>query len=115
MDYVTIDSLRIVGKHGHFEQERRVEQEFVVSLKVGFDAKPAGKSDELVDTIDFDVLKNIVERTFAEKSRYLVEALAEEIAQKILAQTPAKEATVSIQKTAVWPNGVPGIVVTRSK
>jgi dihydroneopterin aldolase len=115
MDYVTIDSLRIIGKHGHFEHERRVEQEFVVSLKVGFDTKPAGVSDELGDTIDFDVMKTIVEEIFARQSRYLVEALAHEIAERILADTPAHEATVSIQKTAVWPNGVPGVLITRSK
>lgn len=115
MDYITIDHLRIQGKHGHFEHERQVEQEFLISLKVGVDAREAGKSDELADTIDYDHVRSIVQEIFKGTSHYLVEALAEEIAQRILADTPAREVTISIQKTAVWPNGVPGVVITRSR
>ena len=114
MDYITIDDLRIQGAHGHYEHERQVEQEFLISLKVGVDAKEAGKSDSLADTIDYDKLRGIIEDVFKGKSHYLIEALAEEIAEKILQETPAKEVTISIQKTAVWPNGVPGISLTRA-
>ena len=115
MDYITINDLRIQGAHGHYEHERQVEQEFLISIKVGMNAKEAGKSDQLADTIDYDKLRMITEDVFKGKSHYLIEALAEEIAQKILQETPAKEVTISIQKTAVWPSGVPGVLITRSK
>ena len=115
MDYITIDSLRIQGAHGHYEHERQVEQEFLISMKVGIDAKEAGKSDKLDDTIDYDKLRSIAQEVFKGKSYYLIEALAEEIAQEILKETSVKEVTISIQKTAVWPNGIPGVVITRTK
>jgi dihydroneopterin aldolase len=115
MDYITIDSLRIQGTHGYYEHERQAEQEFCVSLKVGVDAKEAGKSDELADTIDYDKLRTITEDVFKGRPRYLIETLAEEIAENILKEMLVREVTISIQKTAVWPNGVPGVVVTRSK
>ncbi|MDR3546778.1 MAG: dihydroneopterin aldolase [Candidatus Pacebacteria bacterium] len=115
MDYITIDNLHVHGAHGHYEHERQVEQEFVVSLKVGIDAHPSGESDVLGDTIDYDGLRAIVGDIFNGKSHYLVEALAEEISQRILSETIAQEVTISIQKTAVWPNGVPGIVTFRRK
>ena len=115
MDYITIDTLSIRAAHGHYEHERKVEQEFVVSLRVGIDARPAGASDTLSDTIDYDVLRTVTEEVFQSKPHYLVEKLAEEIAQKILNGTSAKEVTITIQKTAVWPNGVPGISITRSR
>ena len=115
MDYITIDDLRIQAKHGHYEQERKIEQEFLISLKVGIEMKAAGDSDVLSDTIDYDILRGIVTDIFAGQSHYLVEALAEEIAHAILEKTIAREVTISIKKTAVWPSGIPGIVLTRTK
>ena len=115
MDYITLDDFRIKSTHGHHEHERRVEQEFLVSLRVGFDAHAAAASDNLPDTIDFDDLRKITEGVFAGKSYYLVEALAEEIAQRILNETVAREVSVSIKKTMVWEDAVPGISITRNK
>jgi dihydroneopterin aldolase len=115
MDYVTVDGLKIRGVHGHHEHERRVEQEFEVSLKVGCDIGAAGQSDKLPDTIDFDFLRGVVEKIFASKSYYLVEALANDIATAILEDVRAKEAIVSIKKTAVWPDATPGVIITRSR
>jgi dihydroneopterin aldolase len=115
MDYLTITDLRINAAHGHYEHERRVEQEFLVSLRVGFDARTASVSDALSDTIDYDSLRAIVENVFKGATHFLIEALAEEITRRVLADTSAQEVSISIQKTAVWPSGVPGITITRSK
>jgi dihydroneopterin aldolase len=115
MDYITIDDLRVNAAHGHYEKERQVEQEFLISLRVGIDAHAAGNSDKLADTIDYDSLRTSVEEVFKGKSHYLIEALAEEVAQKVLKDTIAREVSISIKKTAVWPNGVPGISITRTK
>jgi len=113
MDYLTVEGLTVYGAHGHYDHERTREQEFQVSLKVGAHLVRAGQSDALTDTIDYDDLKRIVLETFAKESRYLIESLAETIAERILATTFASEATVSIQKKAVWDNGVPGVIITR--
>jgi dihydroneopterin aldolase len=116
MDYITIDNLHIRGTHGHYEHERKLEQEFVVSLKVGIDAYPAGESDALADTIDYDALHAVVENVFKGNPHYLIEALGNEIAERILAEMPSsQEVTISIQKTAVWPNGIPGVIITRAR
>jgi dihydroneopterin aldolase len=113
MDYLTIDSLTIYGAHGHYDHERTKEQEFEVTLRVGTHLRRAGQSDALTDTIDYDILKRIVLETFARESRYLIESLAESIAERILRETPALEASVTIRKKAVWDNGVPGVSITR--
>ncbi len=115
MDYLTIDNLSIQATHGHYEQERHVEQEFVVSLKAGIDARTAAQTDLLTDTVDYDDLRKIIEDVFKGKTHYLIEALAEEIIQKIFVETPVQEVTLSIKKTAVWPNGVPGILTTKKR
>jgi FolB domain-containing protein len=51
MDYIHITNLFFSGKHGYFEKERKVEQEFAIEVKLGFDTVKAGKSDKLADTI----------------------------------------------------------------
>lgn len=113
MDYLTIDSLTIYGAHGHYDHERTKEQEFEVSLRVGMHLRRAGQSDALLDTLDYDVLKRIIEETFARESRYLIESLAEKIAERILQETSALEVRIAIKKKAVWDNGVPGVSITR--
>ena len=115
MDYITVDALRVSASHGHYEHERKTEQEFLVTLRVGYESRPAGASDQLADTIDYDDLRRIVHETFAGAQRYLVERLAEDIATEILKDDRATEVRISIQKTAVWPDGVPGVEITRKR
>lgn len=115
MDYVTLEHFKITGVHGHHEHERRIEQEFEISLKVGCDVGAAGKSDKLPDTIDFDFLRACVEEVFRNRSYYLVETLAEDIAERIFTDARAKEVVISIKKNAVWPDAIPGIIVTRTR
>ena len=113
--FVTVDSLRIHGKHGHYAHERNVEQEFDVALVVGFDTRKAAQSDNLKDTLDYDTLQNIVTSIFSKKSKYLVESLAEEIASQILNDSRVSEVMVSIKKVAVWKEGIPGVKIIRKR
>lgn len=112
---ITVDHLRIHGKHGHYEEERNVEQEFDVCLVVACDTRSAAQSDELQDSLDYDVLKDIVQKVFSQKSRYLIEALAEDIAEKILADSRVSGVEVSIKKVSVWKEGVPGVKIVRKR
>ncbi len=113
MDYLTIDGLSVLGAHGYYDHERQKEQTFTVSLRIGTHLRTSGQSDALGDTIDYDVLKRIVLETFAKETRYLIESLAETVAERILRETPALEVTISIQKPEVWETGTPGISITR--
>ncbi len=114
MDYIHIDNFRVGGIHGHYEKEWSREQDFDIALRVGFESK-AGHTDTLADTIDYDDLKAIIEETFAGKRRFLIEKIAEEIADKVLKDTRIKEVSLTIRKLEAWENGVPGITITRSQ
>ncbi len=115
MDYIHIDNLSFSGKHGVYANERRVEQEFIISLRLGFDTKGAGKSDDLSDTVDYQKVKDVVAEIIEGSSRYLIEKLAEEIATRILEDARVQSAEVTIKKTAVWDNGTPGVTILRSQ
>jgi 7,8-dihydroneopterin aldolase/epimerase/oxygenase len=113
MDYIHIDKLFFSGKHGVYAKERRLEQEFEISLRLTFDTSVSAKSDKLKDTVDYQRVKNIVEKAITGGSRYLVEKLGEEIALQILEDKRIGRVEVTIKKTAVWDNGVPGVTIIR--
>jgi dihydroneopterin aldolase len=113
MDYIHIDGLRIVGKHGHYMRERRGTQDFEVSIRVAVDVQKAGKSDKLRHSINYSDVKRIIEDVFAAAPRYLLETLAEDIAKKVLKDKRAKEVTVTIKKLDIWKNGIPGVTIVR--
>jgi dihydroneopterin aldolase len=115
MDTIHIDQLRFKGKHGVYAQERRVEQEFEVSIKIMVDTASAGKSDAIGDTVNYEAIKNTVEEVIQGSSRYLIEVLAEDIATRTLADSQIHSVEVTIRKTAVWDNGVPGVTILRTR
>jgi len=115
MDSIHIKNLRFNGKHGVYEKERHVEQEFLIDIVLFMDTKKAGQSDALSDTVDYQAIKDITAAVVEGESRYLIEKIADEIAVKILEDVRIQRVEVTIQKTAVWENGVPGVTVTRSR
>jgi dihydroneopterin aldolase len=89
------------GTHGVYEDEQQNPQPFEVDVELALNLQPAGLSDDLDQTIDysrvFDTCRQIVEST-----RFnLIEALAEAIAQELLAGWPADEVTIRIRKPRV--------------
>lgn len=118
-DRIILEGMRFEGTHGVFPEEQVTPQPFEVDVELAANLQPAGLSDELGLTIDygrvFDVCRQIVEST-----RFnLIEALAEAIAQELLADFPiAESVTVRIRKPSVQLGGVfraAGIEVRRRR
>jgi dihydroneopterin aldolase len=100
-DRIVIEGMVFQGTHGVHEREQLVPQPFEIDVELSLNLQPAGLSDDLALTADygrvFEVCRQIVEST-----RFrLIEALAEAIAQEVLAGFPADEVTVRIRKPAV--------------
>lgn len=105
-DRIFIEGMLFQGTHGVYEEEQLRPQPFDVDVELRMNLQPAGLADDLTLTADygrvFEVCRQIVESTrFA-----LIEALAEAIAQELLAGFPAEEVTVRIRKPAVKLGGV---------
>ena len=115
MDYIHIDNLVFRGKHGWFAKERRIEQEFALSVKLGVDTSNAAQSDNLADTVNYSEVKDKIQAVIKGGSRFLIETLAEEIAHKVLEDKRIQTVEVTIQKPEVWQNGVPGVTIVRSR
>jgi dihydroneopterin aldolase len=115
MDFILIDKLVCKGKHGHYEHEHRVEQEFEVWAKLGVELAAASASDKLQDTVDYDDIKKSIQDVIDGSSRYLIEKLAEDMAQKILENKRIASVELTIKKPQAWDNGVPGVTIVRSR
>lgn len=84
--------------HGVWDEEREVGQRFQVDVEIFGDTSKAGRSDLLRDTIDLYQLYNVVEGVVTGRSYKLVEALAEEISQTLLAQFSIPRVRVRVRK-----------------
>ncbi len=114
-DRVFIEKLSLKGRHGVLPREREAEQEFLVDMSAQCDTRPAARSDELKDAIDYDRFREIARDLVSGSSFYLIETLAEKIAEKILEDRRIASVSITIRKPSVYTDALPGISITRSR
>jgi dihydroneopterin aldolase len=115
MDRIFIEKLLLKGRHGVLDHERLVEQEFLVDISVEFDTHNAAKSDKIKDTIDYVRFYEIARDVMGGAPFFLIERLAETIAQKILEDARIEQVSISVRKPLALEAGVPGVTVIRAR
>ena len=89
MDKINIKNLEIFAKHGVYAEERALGQKFVISAVLYLDLRRAGKTDELEESVDYGKICHVIKNFSERKTFSLIEALAENLAEKILMDNPA--------------------------
>lgn len=84
MDIIYLNSLRVDALIGVWEWERRIRQTLVLDLELGTDARRAGASDDIADTIDYKAVSDRVIAFTRDSEFKLIEALAEQLARIVL-------------------------------
>ncbi|MFT4037906.1 MAG: dihydroneopterin aldolase [Thermomicrobiales bacterium] len=84
-DEIHLDGMRFYGYHGVHPEERKLGQRFRVDVALGVDLRPAGRSDDLTQTVSYSAAWTEVRRIVEGEPRNLIEAVAEEIAATLLA------------------------------
>lgn len=98
MDTITLTGVSANGKHGVLDFEKQRAQNFVVDTTLYLDLAAAGQSDDLNDTVDYGrVAKQIVAIIEGEHVD-LIEKLAADIADAILAIDPIQRVDVTVHK-----------------
>ncbi len=110
-DRITLTGVCGRGFHGVFEHERREGQDFVVDVELAVDLGPAGRSDDLADTVNYGEIGAAVLARIEGEPFDLVERLAEVIADDALAHGAVDEVVVTVHKPQA-PVGVPFADVT---
>ncbi len=99
LDTLYINDLIIPCIIGIFENERKEKQQIIINVALSVDTQKAGKSDDIKDTVNYhDLSIKIV--NMVEKSKfYLLEKLAQEIANICLKNKLIKQVTVRVEKS----------------
>ena len=97
-DEIALTGLRVFGRHGVYEEERRVGQDFVIDLSLHLDTRPAAASDDVADTVHYGVLAEEVARIVGGEPVDLLETLADRIARHVLADERIDAVRVTVHK-----------------
>jgi FolB domain-containing protein len=98
MDRILISDLRTRCIIGINDEERREKQDIVINLALSTDTRKAGRSDRFEDALDYRALKKRILSVVEASQYYLVEALAERVAEICLENPAVQQAQVKVEK-----------------
>lgn len=97
-DRIALRGLRVRGRHGVLAEERRDGQDFLVDAVLEVDARPAARSDDLRDTVDYGALAHRLAEVVAGEPVDLLETLADRLAQVCLADARVRAVELTVHK-----------------
>lgn len=110
---MTIYTIRLTNcaffaRHGVHDEEEFLGQRFFVDAELDVDPGEALREDSIESTVDYGVAFTEIEKIVTGKRRYLIEALAFEVAKALCARfAQIRRAKITIRK----PNApVPGVL-----
>lgn len=106
-DSITLHNMSFYAYHGVTKAERQVGQRFFLDVTFWLDLSKPGRTDNVRDTADYEMVYRVISDMTLTKRYHLIEALAQDIADKILASVPAIEAVeVTVRKPQVPLGGI---------
>ena len=116
MDVIYIRDLRLDTVIGAYEHERRQPQALQFDIEIGKPSIRACHSDRLEDTIDYAAVVRGIQEILASHRFYLLEPLAEQIADMILSRFDARWIRLEVTKAGIVPGArFVGVRIERSK
>lgn len=116
-DRIELRGVRAFGRHGVYDFERAEGQEFVADIVLHLDLAPAGRSDDVRDTVHYGELAEKVASIIAGEPVDLIETLAGRVADAALEYDLVERAIVTLHKPQApitVPFGDVAVVVDRS-
>lgn len=84
MDYIHVNEMEFYGYHGVFPEETKLGQRFRLTVTLAVDLQKAGETDELEHTVHYGEVYETCRSIIEGEPKKLVEAVAEEVASRIL-------------------------------
>lgn len=117
LDAILLEGILVPAALGVSKAERRMRRPVEIDVELEADLSRAGRSDSLAHTIDYSEIYRTVEEVAGGREHRLVEALAERIAEELLARFPIESCSLRVRKLAPVAGNLrhAGVRVTRSK
>ena len=97
-DKIILRGIRFHGYHGVAETEHQLGQKYEVDVELACNLSAAGRTDDLVHTVDYAQVVDLIISTGTGQSFQLIEALAETSASRILDRFPVDEVQIIVKK-----------------
>jgi dihydroneopterin aldolase len=97
-DRIILEGMQFYGFHGVNPEERILGQSYHVDLEVELDLQTAGGSDCLADTVSYTSLYRAAQGVMEGESKYVLEATAQAIADRVLSDFPVSAVRVRVKK-----------------
>lgn len=97
-DEITLTGLRVFGRHGVYDEERREGQDFVVDVTLRLDTRRAAASDDVADTVHYGEAAEQIAGIVSGEPVDLLETLAARIADHLLTLDPVEGVRVTVHK-----------------
>ena len=109
-DRIFFRGIVLFGRHGVYKEEERLGQRFEIDLDCRLDLSKAGKTDSVHETVDYGAIYETVRHLVEDERFLLIEALAEMIADHLLADFDKLQSVrVEIRKPSA---PIPGVFDT---
>jgi len=93
-----MSDMAFYGYHGVLVQERELGQQFVVDVELQLNLRLAGDSDDPGKTVSYADVYEVVRQVVTGAPSKLIEAVAEQIAGKLLQQFAVQQVLVRVKK-----------------
>ena len=116
MDIIFVRELRVETFIGVYEWEKRIPQTIQLDMEIALPDTAACQSDDIRDTLDYaDVVRHI-QGSLSEQRCNLLEALAEHVAQILIARFNVPWVKISVAKlSAIRDNRMVGVSIERGR
>lgn len=108
MHVIRMKNCAFFARHGVLDAEEALGQRFYVDAELTVESGAALADDRIDATVDYGVAFGVIEEIITGRRRFLIEALAFEVAKALCARFPAiAKAAITVRK----PNApVPGVL-----
>ena len=114
MDIIYLHDLKIECVIGIWEWERRIKQTIILDLDMAADIRRAAASDRIEDTLNYKAVSKRLTEFVGHSQFQLVETLAEQVAEILLAEFKLQWVHVRANKKgAVRGAGDVGVIIER--
>lgn len=100
-DKILLRGMEFWGHHGVGASEQDLPWKLSVDLEIWTDCREAGKTDDFTKAIDYVALHRIARTVVEEGRQQLLEAIAEEIAERVLSDARIQGVQVRVGKAQV--------------
>lgn len=97
-DRIDLTGIEVYARHGVLQREQEKAQVFRIDVSAHTDLSRPGKTDDLADALDYSTLALEIREVVGSVSNQLIEKVAADVAEAVLAHPQVIKAIVTIHK-----------------